>query len=315
MNGRNLTAIIAAVVVCVIGGYLGYNFWHDNSGGKSGFTVAYANHNDNDAFGMMIKNAFADKAASSGINVEFYDAQGDGSLQTDQVKEMIDKKFDAIVILAVDGSGIVPAIEKANEAGISVVALNRDLNGGEYAGVYSDDLEAGRLQGEYFKEHLPQNATVVYIEGSASQSGAQKRWEGFSESCLKARPDVKLLSMMDGDYSRAEAMKIMSVWLSIFPQINGVAAGNDEMALGAVAALKAAGRLDGTIVSGVDATDDALNAIQKGEMAQTVKQDAKGQAEGAVDIIVSLQKSGKMGSGVTVPFASVTKENIDQFSK
>ena len=285
-------------------------------GGASGdFTVAYANHNDDDAFGSMIREAFRTKAASSGLNVEFYDAKGDANLQTDQLKEMIDKKIGAIVLLAVDGTGVIPTVEKANEAGIPIIAINRDVNGGKFIGVYSNDVEAGRLQGEYFKKNLPPNATVVYLEGTATQGGAQKRWEGFSESCLKQRPDVKLLSMMDGDYSRAEAMKIMSVWLSIFPQINAVVAGNDEMALGAVAALKAANRLEGTMVSGVDATEDALKAIAAGEMVQTVKQDAVGQAEGAVEIAAAVKAGNIPSEGKTIPFTSITKENLNQFLK
>ena len=132
---------------------------------------------------------------------------------------------------------------------------------------------------------------------------------------MKARPDVQLLSMMDGDYSRAEAMKIMSVWLNLFPQINAVIAGNDEMALGAIAALKAANRLEGTLVSGVDATDAALKAIEAGEMVQTVKQDAVGQAEGAVDIAVAAKSGNVPSEGKTIPFTSITKDNIAQFIK
>ena len=279
------------------------------------FIVAYANHNDDDAFGNMIREAFKNKAASSGLNVEFYDAKSDGNLQTDQVHEMIDKGVGAIVLLAVDGDGIIPAVEKANAANIPVIAINRDLNGGKFLAVTSDNKEAGRLQGEYFKKNLPPDAKVVNLEGSANQKGAQDRWEGFSDSCLKARPDVQLLSMMDGDYSRAEAMKIMSVWLNLFPQINAVIAGNDEMALGAIAALKAANRLEGTLVSGVDATDAALKAIEAGEMVQTVKQDAVGQAEGAVDIAVAAKSGNVPSEGKTIPFTSITKDNIAQFIK
>lgn len=319
MNGKNVLAVVIAAIVVLGGGYFAYKNigggTAKSGGAAGGFTVAYANHNDDDAFGSMIRDAFKAKAASSGLNVTFYNAQSDGNLQIDQMNEMIADGVGAIVLLAVDGSGVIPTVEKANEAGIPIIALNRDVNGGKFIGVYSDDVEAGRLQGEFFKKNLPPNAKIVYLEGTSSQSGAQKRWEGFSESCLKARPDVKLLSMMDGDYSRTEAMKIMSIWLSIFPEINAVIAGNDEMALGAVAALKAANRLNGTLVSGVDATGDALKAIQAGEMVQTIKQDAKGQAEGAADIAISIEKGSIPTEGVIVPFTSITKENIDQFAK
>ena len=120
--------------------------------------------------------------------------------------------------------------------------------------------------------------------------------------------------MQDGGWSKTEGMKITALWLTLFPKIDAVVCGNDQMALGAVAALKAANRLQGCQVSGVDAVDDALKAIANGEMVQTIKQDAVKQAEGAAELAATVENGGSP-SNITVPFVSITKENLSQYAK
>ncbi len=281
-------------------------------GGGGDGSVAYLCFDRSDAFGgTLIGNSFEKAAQSKGLNVTYYDAQGDANTQIDQIKESIENGVSAIVLLAVDGDLILPEIENANEKGIPVVSLNRGVNGGTHIDVMSDDYEAGKLQGEYLATTLPQGAKVAYLEGTSTQSSAQKRLQGFRDACLSKRPDIELLDVQDGDYSKTEAMKITSLWLTLFPQIDGIICGNDMMALGAVEALKAAGRLQGCQVSGVDAVDDAIKA---GEMVQTVKQDAVKQAESAVDLVAQIIQGGNPSS-VIVPFVSITKDNISQLAQ
>lgn len=138
------------------------------------------------------------------------------------------------------------------------------------------------------------------------------RWEGFKEACLDKRSDIQLLSFVDAGWSKAEALKTMSLWMSMFPEINGVVAGNDEMALGAVAALKGANRLEGCLVTGVDATPSGLAAVAAGEMVQTVKQDAKGQGEGALALAEGFLKGAPPSGDMAVPFTSITRDNAAQ---
>ena len=171
------------------------------------------------------------------------------------------------------------------------------------------------MQGEFMASHLPPNAKVVYLMGESSLSVAVKRWEGFKEACLDKRPDVKLLASVDGSWSKAEGMKAMTLWLSFFPEINGVVAANDEMALGAIQALKAANRLNGCLVTGVDATPAGLAAVEAGELSQTVKQDAEGQAAGAVTLVQGFLSGKAPTESLDIPFTSITRENVAQFVK
>lgn len=282
--------------------------------GASG-KVVYANHNDGDTFCGQIKAAFAAKAQAEGLDVTFLDAKSDGNLQIDQINQAIADRASAIVLLAVDGTSIVPAVEKAKDAGIPVVILNRDLAEPTVFGAMSDDREAGRMQGEFMAQHLPKDAKIVYLLGESTQSAAIKRWEGFKAACLDKRPDVKLLASVDGAWSKTEGLKALTLWIEMFPKIDGVVAGNDEMALGAVQALKAAGRLQGCLISGVDATDGGLKAVQRGDMAQTIKQDAKAQGEGAVTLVQAFLKGNPPTEGLAIPFTSITRANIAQFAK
>jgi len=104
----------------------------------------------------------------------------------------------------------------------------------------------------------------------------------------------------------------MMLWMNMFPEINGVVAGNDEMALGAIAALKGANRLNGCLVSAVDATPAGLAAVEAGEMAQTVKQDAKAQGEGALTLAEGFLKGNPPSGDLAIPFTSITADNLAQ---
>ena len=280
--------------------------------GGSSDRIIYANYDDSDGFCTQIKEAFAAKAKADGVEVEFLDAKSDGNMQIDQLNEAISSGAGAIILLAADGSSIVKTIEKANDAGIPIITVNRSVAGGKVLRAYSDDVEAGRMQGEYMASHLPPNAKIVYLQGDATQSSAVGRWEGFKAACLDKRSDVQLLSFVDAGWSKAEALKTMMLWMNMFPEINGVVAGNDGMALGAVAALKGANRLKGCLVSGVDATPAGLAAVEAGEMAQTIKQDAKAQGEGALTLAEGFLKGNPPSGDLAIPFTSITADNIAQ---
>jgi len=282
--------------------------------GASSSRVVYANFDDADGFCSQIRAAFDQKAKADGIEVTYLDAKGSGNMQIDQMNDVISSGAGAIVLLAADGTSIVKSIEKANDAGIPVIIVNRSVAGGKVLRAFSDDKEAGRMQGEYMANHLPQGAKIVYLQGDGTQGSAVGRWEGFKEACLDKRPDIKLLSFVDAGWSKAEALKTMTLWMSMFPEIDGVIAGNDEMALGAVQALRGANRLEGCLISGVDATPAGLAAVTAGEMVQTVKQDAKGQGEAALMLAEGFIKGNPPSGDTSIPFTSITQENIAQFA-
>lgn len=314
MKGRNFRMMLLALAtVFMVAGCGGDN--SDKVSNPDG-AVAFAIHDKPDGIPGKVLNDV--KAKSEGAGWQFVNeiAEGNANLQLDQVNKMVDDKAAAIVLIAQNSDSIVPAVKRANEAGIPIIATNRGINGGVLTNVINNERQAGELQADYMAAHLPQNAKVVYIKGEMTISAAVDRYEGFKEALKAKRPDVEIIaSNSTGDWSEAQGIRELSLWLGMYPQIDGVAAANDNMALGAIKAMKAAGRFnDSVIVCGVDSIDDALASIAAGELKMTVKQDT----DKIVETIMGLLKQIKQGQSpekgdVLVPMIAITKDNLSQY--
>lgn len=278
------------------------------------FVVGYANMADTDVFVMARKNAFIEAAkADADIDIKFTDANNDASKQLDQLDNLIAQKVNAIVVVPVDYEGIVPGVEKANQAGIPIIALGIQSAGGKYTFVGSKNIDAGRMQGEYMKAHLPKDAQILYLQGTPGLYHSKERLKGFEDAL--GRSDVKILANLTGNYDRAEGMKVTEDWIQSFPKFDAIIAANDQMALGALEALKGSDRLKGVMIAGVDGVPDALKAIKAGEMSQTIFQNASGQAKAAFEVVEAIKKGEQPPAEKLVPFESITKDNVDQYMK
>ncbi|MFM2348594.1 MAG: hypothetical protein RL654_3347 [Pseudomonadota bacterium] len=276
------------------------------------FAVGYTNIADADFFPNMVRKAFIEAARTDAdIDVKFTDANNDIARQLDQIDNFIAQKVKAIVVVPVDYEGITPGIERANKAGIPVVTLNIQAKGGKSTFVGSKNLDAGRMQGEFMVKALPQGAKVMYLQGTPGLYHSMEREQGFM-AALKARKDVTVLSSLSGNYGRAEGMKITEDWVQRHPKFDAIVAANDQMALGALQALKTAGR-KGVLISGIDGTADAKAAIKAGEMAQSVLQNGQAQAQGAFKVLTELKAGKAAPTDVLVPFESITKDNVARY--
>ena len=314
MKGRSFRMMLLALAtVFMVAGCGGDN--SDKVSNPDG-AVAFAIHEQPDGIPGKLLNDV--KAKSEGAGWQFVNeiAGGNANLQLDQVNKMVDDKAAAIVVIAQNGDSIVPAVKRANEAGIPVIATNRDINGGVFTNVVNNERQAGELQADYMAAHLPQNAKVVYIKGDMTISAAVNRYEGFKEAIKAKRPDVEIIaSNSTGDWSEAQGIRELSLWLGMYPQIDGVAAANDYMAMGAIKAMKAAGRFnESVIVCGVDSVDDALASIAAGELKMTVKQDANKIVETIMGLLQQIKQGQSPEKGdVLVPMIAITKDNLAQY--
>ncbi len=309
--GLLLTGIMAMLLLGGCGG-------GDNSDkvANPGGAIGFAIHEEPEGIPGQLLHDVGAKTEAAGWSFVSEIAGGNANLQLDQVNKMIDDKAAAIVIIAQNGDSIIPAVKRANEAGIPIIATNRDINGGVFSNVINNERQAGELQAEYMAAHLPQNAKIVYIKGDMTISAAVDRYEGFKETLKSKRPDVEILaSNSTGDWTEAQGIRELSLWMGMYPQIDGVASANDNMAIGAIKALKAAGRFnESVIVCGVDSNENALNSIAAGEMKMTVKQDA----DKIVDTIMGLLQQAKQGTApekgnTLVPMIAITQDNLAQY--
>lgn len=253
-------------------------------------------------------------AENPNVNIEFVDAKEDMAKQMDQVENFVIQEKDAIIVIPVDTAASGPLTTAATEAGIPIVYVNRnpgDLPDGAYY-VGSDSIVAGRLQMEFYSEASGGKGNYAILIGKLDNEAALQRTAGNKE-VNEQFPDIKLLDEQTGQWQRTEGMRITEDWLNKFgADLNAILANNDDMALGAIQALKDAGRTD-IMVLGVDATADAIAAVEAGDMAATVFQNAKGQGGGAIEAAFKAASGEAVDKEVWIPYELVTPENVASY--
>ncbi|QIQ70334.1 sugar ABC transporter substrate-binding protein [Pseudomonas coronafaciens] len=258
------------------------------------------------------------KTMPGGVTLQFVDARADVNKQLDQVKELINKKVDALIVNPVDTAATASITKAAVAAGIPLVYVNRRPDQVKLpegvATVTSDDTEAGRLQAQFIAEKMGGKGSVVILLGDLANNSTLNRTKGVKEVLAKY-PDIKIDQEQTGTWLRQKGMDLTNDWLTQGRKFNAVLANNDEMAIGAALALKQAGVKQGTVfVAGVDGTPDGLSAIEKGDLTASVFQDAKGQADGAIDAAVKMARKEKVEpQAIVIPYRLITPENVATF--
>jgi inositol transport system substrate-binding protein len=270
-----------------------------------------------DNFLTSVRNAIADQAKAKGVSVQFEDAQDDTGKQLSQIQNFIAQKVDAIIVNPVDTSATPKMTQLAVAAKIPLVYVNRKpedktLPSG-VAFVGSNEKVSGKLEGEELVKCLKGKGNIVLMEGQLSNNAALDRTADIEE-VVASNPGIKIVQKQTANWSRNEALDLMNNWITSGDKIDGIAANNDEMAIGAILALKQAGQDPKKLcIGGVDATADGLAEVANGNLYVTVFQDAKGQGRGAIDTALQLVKGDKVSSFVDVPFQKVTKDNYKNY--
>jgi inositol transport system substrate-binding protein len=274
--------------------------------------------NFDDTFLMYMKDGMDAYSKTLGADVEvtYVDAKEDAAKQLSQVENFIAQGINAVVIVPVNTEATEPITAACQTAKIPLVYVNR-LPGNlpnDVVFVGSNSIDAGIFQMEYIAEKLGGKGNVVIMMGKLDNEASTKRTEGV-EQVAKKFPDMKIIKKQTANWSREEGMSLMENWLSSGDTIDAVAANNDDMALGALSAIEAAGKLGKIFVGGVDCTPDAIAELEAGKLNVTVFQDAAGQGSGAIKAAFGLAKGEKIENRVWIPFQLVTPENYKEFKK
>ena len=279
-----------------------------------------------DNFLTVLRNGLIEQAdAMDGVDIQVEDAQNDVAKQLDQINNFIASGVDAIIVNPVDTSATQAMSDAAAAAGVPLVYVNRqpvnvDTLPDNQAFVASDERESGTLETKEVCRLLSEagktEANIYVMMGELSNQAAVQRTADIHDVMESGECGVTLniLQEQTANWSRDEAQDLMTNWLSTGEPFDAVISNNDEMAIGAIQAMKAAGiSMADVIVGGVDATQDALAAMQAGDLDATVFQDAAGQGAGALDAALKLSKGEAVDTKVYIPFQLVTPANIDQF--
>ena len=290
-----------------------------------GVGVSMALFDDN--FLTVLRNGIQAHADATGVAVQIEDAQNDVAKQLDQINNFIASGVTAIVVNPVDTSATQAMSDAAAAAGVPLVYVNRqpinvDTLPDNQAFVASNEVDSGTLETlevcRLLKEAGKTEAQIYVMMGELSNQAAVQRTADIHDVMASGNCGVTLniIDEQTANWSRDQAQSLMTNWLSTGAAFDAVIANNDEMAIGAIQAMKAAGiDMATVIVGGVDATQDALAAMQAGDLDATVFQNAAGQGQGALDAAVKLAAGEAVDQKVYIAFELVTPANVADYAK
>ncbi len=286
--------------------------------------IGVAMSNFDDSWLTILRTAMSDiDAGDDDITLSFEDAQLDIGRQLSQVENLIAKGVDAIIIHPVDQTATTQMTNLVSGAGIPLVYVNRPplepTLPPKVVFVASNELDSGRLEAEGICDLLGGQGKALLLMGDLAYEAARVRSQDVRDVFATDKcKGIEIIDEQPGTWMRTSGMDITTNWLSAGYDFDAILANNDEMALGAIQALKSAGKPVGTgegevKVAGIDATQDALVAMKAGDLAVTVFQDAAGQGIGAVKAAKALIAGEDVPVENWIPFELVTSANVDQY--
>lgn len=274
-----------------------------DSGTEGGTLVGLSVSTLNNPFFVTLTEGAKSAAAAQGVQLVVVDAGDDSAKQVSDIEDLLSRKIGVLIVNPVDSDAAAPAVQDAVDAGVKVISVDRVVNGVDVdCAIASDNVQGATMATEYLVSLIGEGAKVVELEGVPGASATIDRGAGFH---AVADEKLNVASSQTANFNRAEGMTVMENMLQANPDIQGVFAHNDEMALGAVEAIS------GTdiVVVGFDATDDAIAAVQDGRMAATVAQKPDMMGATAVETAVKLINGEAVEKEMPVEVALVTAEN------
>ena len=246
---------------------------------KEKYKVGFAQTESNNPWRIAQTESMRAEAAKLGIQLVYTDAAGSAAKQVADVKSMIAQGVDMIFLAPREEKPLIPAVMEAKRAGIPVVLLDRRVDaslakaGEDYVTfIGSDFVEEGRRAGEWLAKTMNGQAKIIELQGTVGSSPANDRRTGFAEA-IKQHPGMQIVASQSGDFARDKGRQVAETLLQAHPDATAIYAHNDEMAMGAISALEAAGKQPGkdVIIVSIDGTRDALQAVADGKMGATVE--------------------------------------------
>ena len=246
-------------------------------------------------FFVTLKEGAEKQAKALDYDLVVLDSQNDPAKELANVEDISVRGVKVLLINPTDSDAVGNAIAVANQKKLPVITLDRAANKGQVVShIASDNTAGGEMAGNYIAEKLGKGAKIIQLEGLAGTSAARERGAGFAKAAQAH--DFKILASQPADFDRSKGLNVMENLLTAQPEVQGVFAQNDEMALGALRAIQAAGKKDLVLV-GFDGTDDGVKAVKGGKMAATIAQQPDKIGE------IGVQTAAKVLKGETVEAA------------
>ena len=274
----------------------------------------------NDTFRTLLRNGISEAAKKAGATVQFEDGKSDVGTQLNEIQNMIAQHVDAIIVQAVDTDTTPKITRLASDAKIPLVYVN--LKPSDFdrlpqgvTVVASDEKVGGTLETQQVCKLLGGKGNVLVLMGDLVHEAARTRTQAVETvATTKECSGLKIVDKREAKWSRTNAQDITTNWLTAGTKFDAIIANNDEMAIGAINALKSTRHWSPTlVVAGIDATPDAMASMKAGELKVTVFQNASAQGQGAVEAALKLVKKQPVDRFVNVPFELVTPDNMGKY--
>jgi len=284
---------------------------------KDSYKVGFAQTESNNPWRLAQTQSMKDEAAKRGWQLVYTDAAGSAAKQVADVRSMIAQKVDVILLSPREEKPLIPAVMEAKKAGIPMILVDRNVDqslakaGEDYAAfIGSDFIKEGNMAAEVLTKAVGGKAKLIELQGTVGSSPANDRRTGFMDY-IKAYPGMEVIASQSGDFARDKGRQVFETLYQAHPEATALYSHNDEMTMGAIAAMEAAGKVPGKdlIIATIDGTKDAAQAIMDGKVLVCVECNPKfGPAAFAA--------VAKLGDGETLPPRLVntdrvfTKENV-----
>lgn len=275
--------------------------------------IAVSFHNMAEPFFVVMRRELLAEAEVLGVDVSVLDGQANSAKQTADIETALVQGVDGVILAPTDVTALVPAVNAVLKEGTPIVTVDRRIEGASapVAHIGADNLAGGRMMVEWIVANHPDGARVVLLTGQPGSSSAIDRTRGVKEAVAAAGSRYRIIAEQSANWSRDQGLTVSQ---NILTALGGnrpdvILAENDDMALGAVEALRTAG-LSGIAVLGFDATPEALARVRDGDMALTVEQSPSRQIRAALRQIVQAS-SGQTGlTSVSIEPVVITRANI-----
>ena len=249
-------------------------------------------------FFVTLKEGAEKQAKALDYDLVVLDSQNDPAKELANVEDISVRGVKVLLINPTDSDAVGNAIAVANQKKLPVITLDRAANKGQVVShIASDNTAGGEMAGNYIAEKLGKGAKIIQLEGLAGTSAARERGAGFAKAAQAH--DFKILASQPADFDRSKGLNVMENLLTAQPEVQGVFAQNDEMALGALRAIQAAGKKDLVLV-GFDGTDDGVKAVKGGKRAATSAQQPEKIGEIGVQTADKVLKGEKVEASIPV---------------
>jgi len=286
----------------------------DASGGDQPLRIGVSVYNMS-SFITAGKEGMDTYAKANNIELLWNSANLDVNTQASQLDQYVQAGVDAIVVVPVQADSLGPQVTAAKAAGIPVIPVNAALNNPDVAGnVQPDDVAAGEQEMQMMADKLGGKGNIVVLQGPLGQSGELDRQQGI-ENILAKNPDIHVLAQDTANWQRDQAVNKMKNWISGFgDQINGVVSQNDDMGLGALQALKEAGRT-GVPIVGIDGIEDGLNAVKSGDFIGTMLQNGTVELSSGLAVAAKIAKGEQVNTEPVYDMPKITQDNVEDAIK